>query len=179
MNTAEKIKEVLESGAQVTNSDIARLCGCTRSRVQQVMNSRGWKAPLDGRKAAVKKAMGREGMIPPVVTGGIPENVGLCAGAQITELLVTADLMARGYRVFTPVSRVSVYDLIAVDPKTGNVKKIEVKTGKRSESGKPYYQRNKSHKSRNAPATDGHSSAPDHYAVIIRGEPAIYDPPLP
>lgn len=83
---------------------------------------------------------------------GIPAGT---VGA-VGELLVSAELLSKGYSVYRSVSPHSPFDLVAC--KNGEMVSIEVKTGQVRQGGSLSY-----HKGQN-------SQEPDHYAVVFPGE---------
>ena len=172
MSTRQEIAKIISSGEPLTISEIADRCGVSRQRVHQIMRMDGLKPIVDGRRNTRRSRDAPSAtMTPPAVTGGVPVAVSKTAGGQIAELLASADLLARGYRPFRPVVGNSLFDIIAIDPRTGAILSIEVKSGRRV-SGRLVFQRNSCVKVRHCEAE------PDHYAVVCRGEPVEYVPPL-
>jgi hypothetical protein len=89
----------------------------------------------------------------------------LCTSAvgSVSELLVAADLTARGWSVFFPLFRARC-DLIACSWDAGIVRRFEVRSGKRR-NGTAGFQKTS-------------NDVCDHYAIVISGEPIIYEPEL-
>ena len=92
---------------------------------------------------------------------------------QIAEFIVIADLLARGYISFYPFNRGAPFDLVAVSRKMGLVLIMEVRTGKRNDSGSLIFRKNETQST-----TLKKTFTPDHYAVVCFGEPVIYVPEL-
>lgn len=161
MKTIEKIQALVAENPAISCSEIAEKLGLTRQRISQVCKSGG--IVLE----SAYPARDRRGMgYPRVITGGIQSMINHTVGGTISELLVAADLMARGYKPYTPLVRQRSHDIIAVAP-CGEILTFEVKSGKRRDNGNGYT-------FASAPR-DVHS---DHYAVVITGEPVIYKPEL-
>jgi len=79
------------------------------------------------------------------------------------ELLVSVDLLKRGFFVFRSVSPTAPYDLIACNSQ-GKLFRIECRCGVvQKSSGKIYFNRT--------------GSTADHYAVILTDK-VLYEPPL-
>jgi hypothetical protein len=104
-----------------------------------------------------------KGVTPPlarIVTGGTDVSITMIAAGTIGELLVAADLTARGYTVYAPICRHRAHaDLIALrrgaeeSPIT-----IEVRCGRRSRAGGVVWSRNVESKA-------------THHAIVMTGEP--------
>lgn len=173
MSARDQVVEIIRSGERITISEIAARCGVSRQRIHRILRQEGLRAPVDGRLHPRRPSSPDSSqMAPPVVTGGIPESVSKTAGGQISELLAAADLLARGYRPFRPVVGNSLFDIVAINPRTGAILTIEVKSGRKID-GRLVFQRNSCVKVRHC------ESEPDHYAVVCKGEPVEYVPPLP
>jgi hypothetical protein len=88
-------------------------------------------------------------------------------------MVAAVDLMKRGYEVFRALSPACSCDLIALAG--GRSLRIEVRTGIRSPvSGRVSFPRNGGTVTKNRTPGDL-----DHYAVVVAGEVALYEPPLP
>jgi hypothetical protein len=99
-----------------------------------------------------------------------PVKVHATNAGTVGELLAAADLTARGYTVYAPICRhVAHADLIAIDQSSPDATplRIEVRVGKRKMPG-GYIAFNRDEVMRN-----------DHYAIVVRGEPVLYEPGLP
>ena len=150
---------------ELTMSDIARVLDISRERVRQIVAGEG----LTVRRG--HKGIGERTPRPPgppmsrVQTGGVAVPISHTVAGTIGELMAAADLTARGFVVFFPLVRTAQCDLVALD-REGNVQRIEVRCGHRGQKGRVVY----SQKDR---------SRTDRYAIVITGEPIVYDPPLP
>lgn len=102
--------------------------------------------------------------IPRVITGGVSVPISHAAAGTVSELLTAADLMARGWTVFMPILRNKGHDIIAC--KGEHLVTIEVRSGKLRPNGQPIFQKKADCKS-------------NCYAIVMTGEPVVYDPPLP
>ncbi len=98
-------------------------------------------------------------------TGGVQMMISQTTAGTIAELLVAADLMARGWTPFFPLMRTTIFDLIAGDA-NGRVLTIEVRSAKRRPDGSLAYGRKT-------------GSPANHHALVITGEPVAYLPELP
>jgi hypothetical protein len=105
---------------------------------------------------------------PRVRTGGVDVPVSAVTAGTISELLVAADLMARGYVVYFPLmKRTAHVDLIATPSNPDRLPlRIEVRSGTIGARGQVRY----------AKKAD---SRADHHAVVMTGEPVHYKPELP
>lgn len=155
----EVIQKFLQEGR--TQSEISRLIGRTRQRVSQIISS--MEIPDPPRRSFRKKHR------PPrsQVLGEIaPGRISTGSAGTATELLVAADLAARGWHVFLPVIRTTRCDIVVVSPDGRRVLRIEVRPGKRLPSGVITFARKR-------------DPEHDHYAVALQGEPILYEPEIP
>lgn len=162
--TREKVRELFAAEPNLNLSDIAERIGVSRERVRQIAAGENLGIPrgVQGYRRRGRKAG------PPasrVITGGVPCKVNSTVAGTIGELLVAADLSARGYIVFFPLVRSAICDLVALHPRVKAALRIEVRCGHRS--GERIVYSTKS----NSPA--------EHHAVVVTGEPVIYKPELP
>lgn len=145
----------------LTTADLAAAFGCSRQYIHAVLGAAGMKAAIPKRVWLPRKAS------PPPSSRVTPEGGGVqissSATGSVSELLVAADLMSRGWSVFFPLYRARS-DLIATSKNGETIKRFEVRSGKRR-AGEMVYARK---------PTD----AQDHYAVVLPGEPVKYVPPL-
>lgn len=159
--TREKVLRLNRENPTWNMSDIARDIRVSRERVRQIAESEGLLIERGVRGVRSREARSPE---PRVSTGGILVPINHTAAGLIGELLVAADLTARGYVAFIPLTRNAECDLIAMS-KDGRLEKIEVRCGKRTPAGITY----------NRKPEGTH----DRYAIVITGEPVIYKPDLP
>ncbi|MCC3246690.1 helix-turn-helix domain-containing protein [Methylocystis sp. WRRC1] len=152
MSTAEKIRELADNG--LTASQISRELGISRQRVSQIAKREGIKTV-----PWVYSAPPR----PRVKTGGVDIEITRRAAGSIAELLVAADLTARGHLVYMPIKWSRGHDLISL--KNGILRTFEVKCGTRLTSGRLSFDKKNAANS-------------DHYAVVLTGEVVSYDPPI-
>ena len=155
------IVAAVEEDANLTTADLAERFSCSRQYVHNVMCAAGIRA------APAKRVWLPRKPAPPPVCRTIPEGgavqISHSAIGSVSELMVAADLMSRGWSVFFPLFRARS-DLIATDREGQIVKRIEVRSGKRKGNELIF----------NKKPTD----AKDHYAIVLVGEPIIYDPPI-
>lgn len=88
---------------------------------------------------------------------------------RVGELVVAADLISRGFTVYAPLlSRLGAADIIAVhrtDPDYRPVR-FEVRVGSRNMNGVLRFNRRDALRA-------------DYYAIVVHGEPVMYEPELP
>jgi len=140
-------------------SEIADALGVSRMRVYQIAKEKG----LNFKKAKRRKRVKSEPK-PRLITGGVAVTISETAAGKVSELLVAADLTARGWQVFLPVYQNKGHDLIAA--RYSRLISIEVRSAKRNKSGNVVY----------AKKTDSFSHI---HALVITGEPVVYEPNLP
>ena len=159
MDQIEKLRKMSEAG--LSGSEAAREIGISRQRVNQV-------AKKHGISFADKRFLPRERPVSApkvrVITGGVETPINHSVAGTICELLVAADLMARGWQVFMPIIASKGHDVIAT--KRERILTFEVRSASRNTAGNPVF----------AKKAD---CASDVYALVITGEPVIYDPLLP
>ncbi len=166
MTTIERIKSALAENPRLTNSELAELVGVSRQRVSQLCRANG----VTLRRAYPVRRTAHKPPKPPtprVVTGGIQTDINHTVCGTISELLVSADLMARGYKPYTPIVRQRSHDIIAVNL-SGEMISIEVRSGRRRADGAGITWQSKCER-----------VGSDYYAIVITGEPVIYKPDLP
>lgn len=151
---------------RLPGSEIARRLGISRQRVSQIAKAYGIEIRSLYHSAMRDQSQHKERIpVPRLRTGGAYVVKGTSAVGTVSELLVAADLVARGWHVYLPVIRQRGYDLIAYSG--DNLLKIEARSGCRKASGVIWFNR------------ESRDSKPTHYAVVITGEPVIYDPDIP
>lgn len=160
MKTIEKIVAIRDRNPAATTADVAAEIGVSKQRVSALCSKHEVK---------LRPAYRRGGRITPpkprLITGGAPVALGSAPCGTISELLAAADLIARGYKVYSPFVRQRSHDLIAVAP-DGTILTFEVRGGHRTASGALSWStrdRGRSH----------------HFAIVVTGEPVAYSPALP
>jgi hypothetical protein len=99
------------------------------------------------------------------MTGGVAMRGPTCtARGTVAELLVAADLTAKRCTVYFPLIRNASCDMIILN-QSGKPERIEVRTGYRKGEGAVRWQKPDISKS-------------DRRAIVITGEPVIYEPPF-
>lgn len=164
--TKELVREWRSRDPNALATEMARELGVSHQRVCQILRALGLPtrtsrvSPLSGRK------LGRRKSPPRIPVEGIGTVDHLTAGL-IGELLVAADLAARGYVVFAPLQRhLGSADLVAVPKAGARAITFEVRCGRRRADGSVAYRK------------DRHDRC-DHYAAVASGAPVVYEPPLP
>lgn len=155
MSKDMEIKSLANSGMGA--AAIASRLGITRARVYQIAKRAGVSFPRQTSLRVPVKPRAR------VMTGGVSAPINASVAGTIAELLVAADLMARGWQVFMPLIASKGHDLIAA--KADRLITVEVRSAYRNSAGRLIYARK----------PDCSSS---HYAAVITGEPVHYDPDI-
>lgn len=151
--TAEKIFELAADGYGA--AQIAKELNISRQRVYQIAGALEISFPH--RNFAAPKPRP-----PKVITGGIPVSLNQTTTGTISEMLVCADLLSRGWKPYLPILRQKGHDIIAC--RSNEVITIEVRTAFRRDSGALSYNRR-----------DMNSS---HFGLVVTGEPVIYIPEI-
>lgn len=151
MTTEDRVRELAACG--MTASQIARELGVSRQRISQITRLRGIKTQRGFHSAPP---------LPKIKTGGVNIEINRTAAGSICELLVAADLTARGFLVYMPIKWSRGFDLIAM--RDGKPTTVEVKSGNRRGKSICYSR------------STGHN--PDVFAIVITGEPVVYEPPI-
>jgi hypothetical protein len=158
--TRERVRELVVSDPELNLSGIAERIGVSRERVRQIATEEGLAV---ARGVVGYRPRPRRPPASRVITGGVPVEITHTVAGTIGELLVAADLMARGFVVFAPIARhTASCDLIALV--SGTPERIEVRCAKRRE-GKLRY-----------PAPKARF---DRLALVVTGETVTYLPAWP
>lgn len=160
MSTESEIKRL--AALKMPQTDIATELNISRQRVGQVFKKHGLSVERKQQRGAFRQ--------PPVpksrvITGGVAGPVSANVCGLIAELLVAADLMARGWKVFMPLHRSAGHDLVAMHPDDRKLRSFEVRSAHRRPGGAISYHKRS-------------SDAADHYALVCTGEPVAYQPDL-
>lgn len=156
--TADKVRELVAKG--LWGAEIARELGISKQRVSQICLREGID-PRDGRRGPPPAPS--TPITSRLATGGVILETSRRACGAISELLVAADLTARGWLVYLPLKWSRGFDLIAM--KNERLLRVEVKSASRALDGKVCFTKATRH-------------SPDVFAYVITGEPVIFDPPL-
>jgi PD-(D/E)XK endonuclease len=149
MIDVEKLAALLADN--VSMADAAKAFGVSRQRIHQIIKRHKLKHTLYIRQPESAK--------PRLLTNGL--RLGTMAAGKVSEMMVAADLLARGWQVFFPIYQsIHGYDLIAV--KADRIIKVEVKSAYRNQSKIQY-------------AKKRHPI--DYYALVLFGEPVQYESP--
>lgn len=160
----ERIVALLKADPSLTVSELGRRVGVSKQRVSQILYSAGLQA---GAYQVRRDANGKLIKSPPrimVETGADVDAVSATVAGTIAELVVAADLMARGWQVFFPIVRTTKCDLLATDKTGERVIRVEVRSGRRVGEAITFYKKV--------------NAVCDHYAIVIPGEPVTYKPEL-
>lgn len=167
----DQFRQLVAAG--LTGAEIAREMGISRQRVSQIAVQEDVQLPrkppaekkpeVPKRRRRVFKRDKPSVIVPRLITGGVPVRVNTVAAGRVSELLVAADLVARGWHVFMPIDYRKGHDLVACG--NGRLATFEVRSGRRGKAGGVVFLRNRVMLSQ-------------HYAVVVTGEPVTYEPPL-
>jgi hypothetical protein len=158
MSIASKIQEMSAQGMPA--SAIASALGVSRQRVYQAAKQNGIALP---KYHYAERATPRPPR-PRVITGGVETTVSHATAGTVSELLVAADMLARGWLVYMPVMHSRGHDLIAT--RNGALVTVEVRSAHRSATGSLVFAKKPEETS-------------THYALVVTGEPVHYKPDLP
>jgi hypothetical protein len=155
MSTIDKVKEMAASSMSVR--DIADKLGHSRSSIYHICkyNNIPYVTPRYHFTGISSQAR--------VITGGMKVPITSHVAGTISELLVAADLMARGWWVYMPVMLSKSHDIVAF--KGIQMITVEVRSARRNATGFLSY----------AKKNDSNSS---HRALVVTGEPVSYIPDL-
>lgn len=163
-DAADRLRAFVKKNPKGTARDAAQALGVSRQRIYHLCKEIGIRLSVPPNVPGTRLATGLP--LPRVRTGGVSIAVNHTICGTISELLAAADLMARGYKVYTPIARQKCHDLIAVAP-DGRLVTFEVRSGRRRATGAGFTfvqpQRGKS----------------DVIAVVLTGDPVEYIPALP
>ncbi len=143
--------------------ELVALTGVSRQRVHQILRKEGLDVPTERELRAARGIVVRPVSRMPIE--GPTVHITASAAGTISELMVAADLTTRGWTVFFPLVRTAKCDLLVLSADGTQTRRIEVRSGKRFRTSLAY----------NAKPTDTR----DHYAIVLSGEPVIFNPPLP
>lgn len=160
MINANEIKAFL---ANNTIAETARIFGVSRQRIQQLVKKYGFTVGKDGRLAHNRKPMPPRPPKPRIITGGVSSHLSTRAVGKVAEMLVAADLLARGWQVFLPLVGNLGHDLVAI--REQKIITVEVRPAHRTAAGHIDWARK-----------SGCTSS--HYGLVITGEPVHYEPML-
>lgn len=158
MSTVDKVRELAASGKWA--SAIADDLGISRQRVHQIAKAHQIELPVN---RAPRDTAKRRPPVARIQTGGVLAPINHSVAGTISELLVAADLMARGWQVFMPIIASKGHDLIAV--KDGRIATFEVRSAHRNANGVVKY-------AKQAGCTS------EFYGLVVTGEPVTYVPDL-
>lgn len=151
----DRIKAAIAVNPEITGAELADQLFVSRQRIYQVASKYGLKFP----RARPKITMPQ----PPINTGSPLINISQTCCGTVSELIVAADLVARGFKPYFPIVRQKSYDIIAVNDRN-EIFSVEVRTGRRLDKIVAY----------NKQVT----FKSDIMAIVVKGEPVFYEPEL-
>jgi hypothetical protein len=125
-STRERVLTLVRQSPHLNQTEIAERVSATRQRVSQIIASEGLTVPK-GRRGVAPRAKARAE--PAEESKGVPAYLAE-AGGPIAVLVAAADLMARGYTVYLPMTSAAAADLVAIDA-LGNLKRVAVQRARR------------------------------------------------
>lgn len=158
---AAQIVARVKTAKNLTTTDLTEEFECSRQYIHSVLRQAGMKAA-----SPVRVWLPRKAAPPPkarVVPSAHARPISHSMVGSVSELLVAADLMARGWSVFFPLYRARA-DLIATSKDGRKVLRFEVRSARRVE-GKVVFGRKPTDEC-------------DHYALALADEPVLYEPEL-
>ena len=163
MTDLEYLKLLASSGKSM--AEASRGLGISRERVRQIADRDGIKF-RDGRigaKRPINPSVPRKPPNPRIQTGGPHVLLTPSMAGKVVEMIVVADLLARGWQVFLPIFSNRGHDLVAYA--AGNLITVEVRSAHRNDVGRLCYTKRPSDKSM-------------HYALVVSGEVVHYEPEI-
>jgi hypothetical protein len=154
----DEVRRLAENG--LSAREIAASLKISRQRVYQVCSRYGIQPGLP-------KIPPRRGVIickPRLITGGIQQFTNARMTGTVSELLVAADLIARGWHVYLPVIKQRGFDVIVTQGRL--VLTIEVRSASKNTKGTLTW-------------TKRPTDCSDYYALVVTGDPVKYQPDLP
>lgn len=158
--TRDRLRELVQAEPLLNMSQLAARLGVSRERVRQLVRQEGLAVPK-GHVGLTPTP--RRPPTPRVITGGVPVRLSATIVGTIGEMLAAADLMARGFMVFFPLTRTGACDLITL-ARHGATERIEVRCGHRNGDRLVWGQADRSRS--------------DRRAIVLTGEPVRYEPPF-
>jgi hypothetical protein len=152
----------LAADSTLTAKALSEKFGVSRQRVYQLLKASGLKT---GNPYLIYRPRQAASPCPRLLTGGVPVRISHSAAGTVSEMLVAADLLARGWHVFFPLVRTTRHDLIATSRDGCRLLRIEVRSGIRRRGAVLFAKKE--------------NAACDHYGVVVTGEPTFYQPDLP
>lgn len=166
VGTVEDVKRLADAGKTVR--EIAEELGVTRQRISFIGRSQGIRIAHKRFPArdvvAPDTTKGCGSGTPRLLTGGAPIRRSTFAVGAVSELLVAADLIARGWTVFMPIYRSRGHDILA--SRDRSIISIEVRSAYRNAFGKLIFSKRP-------------EDCSDYYGIVVTGEAVIYEPELP
>lgn len=148
-----------ENAESMTARDLAAKFGLSRQRVYQIAAREGLKLLVPvGRPWA----RGKRKQQSRIETAGLTSDLNPGTSGRICELLVAANLMAMGWKIYFPLNGHGDHDLVAWKKGRG-LKSFEVRAARRVNPTTVRFSRDRIMRS-------------DHYAIVIKGEPVMYEP---
>jgi hypothetical protein len=158
--------DILSRDWNASLKELSSAAGCSRQRVHQILKKEGITNNNRRITAPLKKTADTNGSFMEMRSVAFPTGISVAStrGGRVSELLVAADLTAKGWTVFFPFLRNARCDLIALSDDGSRALRIEVRSGSRVEGNVRYPKKP--------------NDICDHYAVAISGEPIIYFPDI-
>lgn len=169
-STRDRLRSMVEESSTLpTVSQASDALGVSRQRISQLYKSLGMHPERGRRKSTSHTLTAPRLPSSRLRTGGNTASLSTAVVGHVSELVASADLVARGFCVFAPIAQTTApVDLIVVSRESGKAERIEVRSGVRRD-GKISW-------SRSSPSRKRFS---DRYAIVLAGEPVRYYPPYP
>ena len=157
MTALEKIRAAMAANPFLSQEEALSISGVSRQRLYQIMhkeNIRFYKKPKPFTVPAPQKKLD------PIFDRMSPHHA-----ACVCEMIVCTDLLLRRFDVYKSVTTSGLCDLVAVDRSSGACIRIEVKTARKTETGRIVH-------------SPTHNNSFDVLALVFGDESIIYIPSL-
>lgn len=157
-STRERIIALVKQEPHLNQSEIAERVGVKRQRVSQIIADEELNVPR-GKRGVAPRARATEPTRAPS-SDALPAHLA-AAGGMVGVLIAAADMMARGFTVFLPVTQTAPCDFLAMDAK-GKVERVSVRKARRAGEEIRY--------------DDPIRGGTDRRALLLTDEPVRYEP---
>ena len=161
--TPTELQELMSAEPKLSQTELAVLLGVSRQRVNQIITKHKMQKPP--RSFALMKGGGSpKRPASRWQTSVICLPINQTVAGTIAEMIAAVDLMTRGWDVFFPLVRTTKCDLLATSRDGMKVIRIEVRAATRVGERIAFNKKEK--------------AVCDHFALVVAGEPVIYEPTL-
>lgn len=124
-----QVAEIKDLNPNLSTTDLATKLGCSRQAVYDALKKLGLPSvsKWDLRPAPANKK--------PVFTP-LFENLSPYQAAAVSEMVVATEMLLRGFDIYKSVTSAGMCDLVAINRSDEKITRIEVKTARKTPSGK-------------------------------------------